>query len=85
MTELLVACSCICKTGQLWLVRPTVSGVLSILDFTIVLEAWTLNYCPAGSAAEFVVNLVAASHFFHFSSYLDFIYVYRGGYIVVTC
>ncbi len=44
-----------------------------------------LNYCPAGSAAEFDVNLVAASHFFFFSSYLNFIFVYRGGYIVVTC
>jgi hypothetical protein len=44
-----------------------------------------LNYCPAGSAAEyFAVNLVAASHFFPFSIVLNFIYVYGGGYIVVT-
>jgi hypothetical protein len=26
--------------------------------------------CPEGSAVEFAVNLVAASHFFHFSLYL---------------
>jgi hypothetical protein len=31
------------------------------------------------------VNLAAASHFFSFSSYLNFIFECGGGYIVVTC
>jgi hypothetical protein len=43
-----------------------------------------LVFCPAGSAAKFVVTL-AASHLFFPFIVLKLYVVFRRGYIVVTC
>jgi hypothetical protein len=63
---------------SVWLVRPSVSGVLNSLDFPIVPEAWNFNYCPAGSVAEFVFSAAASHSIRSFWTFRLHIYIYIG-------